>query len=176
MFLRKIKSAIYEFIYKMVEQSKEYKINKMKNAMGIPASVRVSDSLLSGNIEIGEQTYISPGSVIASGITSKVTIGKYCAIGRYVSIVSRGHSLKFPTADETHESHEHVEQDTCIGDYVWIGDHVFIKHGVIVGDYAIIGANSIVTKDVKRFEVVGGVPARHIRFNTEHYKYKEVNL
>jgi len=40
---------------------------------------------------------------------------------------------------------------------------------VTIGDYAVIGANSIVTKDVKDFEIVGGVPAKHIRFNTEHY-------
>ena len=59
-----------------------------------------------------------------------------------------------------------------MGNYVWIGDHVFIKHGVTIGDYAIIGANSVVITDVQPFEIVGGVPAKHIRFNTDHYKFK----
>ena len=101
-------------------------------------------------------------------------IGKYCAIGRYVSITSRGHSLSVPTSDEVHLEHEHVEADTIIGDYVWIGDHVFVKHGITVGDYAIIGAGSVVTKDVQSFEIVGGVPAKHIRFNEDHYRFKLV--
>lgn len=175
MFVKRLKVFIYELIYKLVEQSKEYKMQQRMKEMNLPTSVKVSDSLLSGNIKIGEYTYISPGSVIASGKTSIVVIGKYSAIGRYVSILARGHSLVLPTADETHISHEHIEQDTHIGNYVWIGDHVFIKHGIVIGDYAIIGAGSVVTKNVKPFEIVAGVPAKHIRFNTDHYKYKDLN-
>ena len=51
-----------------------------------------------------------------------------------------------------------------IGNDVWIGDGVIILDGVNIGDGAIIGARSVVTKNVKPYEVVAGNPAKHIKF------------
>ena len=50
-----------------------------------------------------------------------------------------------------------------IGNDVWIGANVTILDGVKIGNGAIIGANSLVSKDVKSFSVVGGVPAKLIK-------------
>ncbi len=55
-------------------------------------------------------------------------------------------------------------QKVIIGNDVWIGCGAIIKSGVIIGDGAIIGANSMVTHDVEPYEIVGGVPARHIKW------------
>ncbi|WP_136483226.1 CatB-related O-acetyltransferase [Vibrio sp. H11] len=59
-----------------------------------------------------------------------------------------------------------------IGNDVWIGAHVFIKAGVKIGDGAIISAGSVVIKDVPAYSIVGGVPAKVIkyRFNSEIIK------
>ena len=54
-----------------------------------------------------------------------------------------------------------------IGNDVWIGDNAFIYSGVRVGDGSIIAAGAIVTRDVEPYEVVGGVPAKHLRFRFE---------
>jgi virginiamycin A acetyltransferase len=56
--------------------------------------------------------------------------------------------------------------DPCvyIGHDVWIGDHAMIKRGVTIGHGAIIGARAVVTKDVPPYAIVGGVPARIIRY------------
>lgn len=51
-----------------------------------------------------------------------------------------------------------------IGENVWIGANVTITPGVTIGDGAIIAAGAVVTKDVKPRTVVGGVPARFIRY------------
>lgn len=51
-----------------------------------------------------------------------------------------------------------------IGNDVWIGSDAIILRGVRIGDGAVVGANAVVTKDVKAFEVVAGVPARHLKF------------
>ncbi len=166
-----IKRWIYELFLKLLAQANEYKDQLNRKKYDFDKTVIISDTNLIGNVMIGSGTYTNNGCTFSSGDTSKVVIGKYCAIGRYVSITSKGHSLSLPTADEYHVTHNHIEADTIIGDYVWIGDHVFIKHGITVGNYAIIGANAVVTKDVRPFEIVGGVPAKHIRFNTEHYRY-----
>jgi FkbM family methyltransferase len=58
-----------------------------------------------------------------------------------------------------------------IGNDVWIGEGVFISRGVTVGDGAIIAARSVVTKDVPPYAIVGGVPARVIR-----YRFDEVTV
>ncbi|WP_416443485.1 hypothetical protein ACH3O9_01015 [Leeuwenhoekiella sp. A16] len=65
------------------------------------------------------------------------------------------------------------EERILIENSIWIGDHVTIREGVIIGDFAVIGANSVVTKNVRKFEIVGGVPAQHIRFNTINHLYEE---
>lgn len=78
-----------------------------------------------------------------------------------------------PTTDLTHEKLLEVEEDTLIGNEVWIGDYVFIKHGVKVGNNAVIGAHSFVNRDVLPFEIVAGSPIKHIKFNDHHYTRKK---
>lgn len=47
---------------------------------------------------------------------------------------------------------------------MWIGKKVMIRSGVKIGDGAIIASGAIVTKDVEPYSIVGGIPARHIRY------------
>lgn len=125
------------------------------------------------SVVIGEGTYINEYPNIKSGVNSTVTIGENCAIGRWFTCRSITHDLKCPTRTKDYDHHAIIEKDIIIGNCVWIGDKVTIKEGVTIGDFAVIGANSFVTKDVKPFEIVGGVPAKHIRYNTEHYLYED---
>lgn len=53
--------------------------------------------------------------------------------------------------------------DTHVGNDVWVGREATIMPGVTIGDGAVIGAHSVVTKDVRPYEIVAGNPARHIR-------------
>ena len=53
---------------------------------------------------------------------------------------------------------------TEIGNDVWIGNNVTIKYGVKIGDGAIIGSGAVVTKDVEPYSIVGGVPAKIIKY------------
>lgn len=47
---------------------------------------------------------------------------------------------------------------------MWVGSHVLINSGVTIGDGAVIGAGAVVVKDVPPYAVVGGVPAKVIRY------------
>lgn len=53
--------------------------------------------------------------------------------------------------------------DTVVGNDVWVGNSATIMPGVKIGDGSIIGANSLVTKDVQPYTIVGGNPAQPIR-------------
>jgi acetyltransferase-like isoleucine patch superfamily enzyme len=53
---------------------------------------------------------------------------------------------------------------THIGNDVWIGARAVLRTGVRIGDGAIIAAGAVVVKDVEPFSIVGGVPAKHIRY------------
>lgn len=128
----------------------------------LPVSVTFNNPLqtkLSGNIEIGQGTYINSGRLL-TGKKSRIIIGTNCAIGHNVNISAITHDILQPTGPNL----LHVESDITIGNNVWIGSNVFIMHGISIGDNAIIGANSVVTKDVARNAIVAGIPARLLRY------------
>lgn len=56
-----------------------------------------------------------------------------------------------------------IKGDTIVGNDVWIGHGATLMPGVNIGDGAIIGTNSLVTKDVEPYTIVGGNPAKAIR-------------
>lgn len=58
-----------------------------------------------------------------------------------------------------------------IGNDCWIGQNVFLVGGITIGDGAIVLANATVTKDVPPYAIVGGVPAKIIR-----YRYNEQTI
>ena len=56
-----------------------------------------------------------------------------------------------------------VEENAIIGKNVFVGANAFILPGIKIHDYAIIGAASVVTKNVGKYEIVGGNPAKFIK-------------
>lgn len=170
---RIIKKVIYQLASQIVAWNKQFEKERIYRLHKLDKTVRLAEVILLGNIRIGEHTYINDWSCLTTGPSSKITIGKHNAIGRFVTITAKTHSLEMPTTSEDTLEIEHIEKDVIIGNYVWIGDRVYIKPGIKINDYAIIGSNSVVTRDVKEFEIVAGTPAKHLRFNNSHRKYNK---
>lgn len=174
---KRIKNILLRFIKFLLALLEEEKINKQYSrsdlVLGKNTRIKVKYSFYKGNISIGKNTYINDYARIVTGENSKVSIGENCAIGRFLNCSSITHSLKRPTATKDHNTHLKTEADIYIGNCVWIGEGVMIKSGVSIDNYAVIGANSVVTSDVKAFEIVAGCPAKHIKYNDEHYLFKK---
>jgi len=143
-----------------------WSLNKYyKKRLNIESSVRLGFVKMDKkNITIAKGTYIQSGEIFSGD--ALVTIGKYCAIGKNVSIKARTHDLTQPTPDEINLVNKQKFANISIGDRVWIGDNVFIKEGINIGNDAVIAANSVVTKDVLAKMIAGGVPAKILRENT----------
>lgn len=111
------------------------------------------------------KVYIGNGVVIGRHcmitIKDKLIIGDNTIIGAYVQIIDHNHSFK---KDDLIKNQNAQIENVLIGKDVWIGAGAKILCGVKVGKGAVIGANAVVTKDIPDYAVVGGVPARIIRY------------
>lgn len=151
-------ALLYRYLKKQYYQTIVWNNQKLFPHTDIHPSVHLGECELSGNIVIGEGTYMNAGQ-LHTGYHSRIQIGRYCAIGYNVKIIAITHDLQQPAGP----NRQVVEKDIAIGDHVWIGSNVFIREGVTVGNHVVIGANAVVTKDIPDNAVVGGVPARIIK-------------
>lgn len=129
--------------------------------------------------KIANNTFINDGTRINGKIIIKgkgyTKIGKYCAIGDGIKIISSNHdsgvvNLQYALQKKILKNTAiSSKRDVTIGHNVWIGDNVIILAGVSIGNGAIIAAGSVVTKNIPEYSVFGGVPAKFIktRFNNE---------
>ena len=69
-----------------------------------------------------------------------------------------------------------LEKDIIIDNDVLIGFGVQIIPGVIIGDGAVLAAGTVVTKDVPEYSVVGGTPAKVIKWRKENNKYEKCTV
>jgi acetyltransferase-like isoleucine patch superfamily enzyme len=125
------------------------------------------------NIEIGNHVLINTDTKI--GGQNGIHIGNYVLIGYNVNLVSENHAFSNPTKPIKHQGY--FGGKITIEDDVWIGANAVILPSVTIGRGAIIGANAVVTKNVKPFTIVGGIPAKKIknRFNAKDQK-KAINI
>ena len=141
------------------------------------AYVEVGDHCVLEETYLGDYTYFFGGNDV---IYSE--IGKFNSIATGVRINPVQHPAKFRAAAHhfTYRcSHYGLGPDDGIliewrsrsrvktGHDVWIGHNAVVMGGVTVGDGAVIGAGAVVTHDVAPYEIVGGVPARHIGWRYE---------
>lgn len=124
---------------------------------------------------IGKNTFLGKGREIKIGhnffcgrnchISSNVTIKDDVMFASNVSLVGGDH--KFDNIETTmNKSGRDIFLTTVIENNVWVGHGAIIMHGVHIESGAVIAAGAVVTKNVPKDAIVGGNPAKIIRYRT----------
>jgi galactoside O-acetyltransferase len=184
---RKIRSAIKKVLLKIVNSIAHLKIKFLEENINMGKNVTLGKNIVikttdGGSITIGDNVsieansylYAQKGNIVIKNsvfigngtqIVAKesIEIGKHTLISAYSIIRDANHSID---KNKTISSQGHDVKEIIIGDDVWLGAHCVVTKGCHVEKGVVIGANAVVTRDVKAYTLVGGVPATYIKDRT----------
>jgi acetyltransferase-like isoleucine patch superfamily enzyme len=118
-------------------------------------------------ISIGHNVYIGPGAMFLAS-DSFIKIGDKVMFGPNVSIIGGNHAThiigKMMADYKISDKSPDDDQPVVIEEDVWVGAGAHILNGVNIKRGSIIAAGAVVTKDVPPYAIVGGVPAKLIKY------------
>ena len=148
----------------------------IRYARGKSKKIRAKN--ITQEVRYGKYSNVSGNSFDGICSNRNTTIGKFTSIALNVKVGLSEHPTSFLSThgfqylenafgfinkDNLYDI-SHLNKPCKIGNDIWIGDGANIKAGVEVGDGAVVGAGAMVTKDVPPYAIVGGVPAKIIRY------------
>ena len=149
-----------------------YKIDGQRKRVALFEDLAIPDKQLATFIH--PRAYVAPNVEIEKGcaVLPNANISSGAKIGRCVRIMTGamiGHDCKI-------EDHAFFAANSCVGSHInfgtacYIGLNSTIGGKLLIGEYSVIGMGSVVTKNVKPYEIVGGNPSKHFRFVNDKFE------
>jgi acetyltransferase-like isoleucine patch superfamily enzyme len=143
-----------------------------KNNYTTPGNISSIDKIESlKHLEIGKKTYGSINFTDLHTSDYMLKIGSYCSIASGVMfLLGAEHNTSlistYPFKIMRYGAKKEglSKGDIVVGNDVWIGMNAIICSGIEIGQGAVIAAGSVVTKNVEPYSIVGGNPAKHIKY------------
>jgi acetyltransferase-like isoleucine patch superfamily enzyme len=176
--MRKLALLFYYLIGKVLPDS-VFPGGKFYNSIRLFIIKRIlqkfgNENVFEGGIYIGDGSDIQIGNLCQINHGCHIvnaTIGNYVMIAPEVVFIGKMHKTESVTIPMILQGE--VEYDpVTVEDDVWLGQRAIVMPGVKIGRGAIVGAGAVVTKDVPPYAVVGGVPAKLIKYRSSSKKIK----
>lgn len=107
------------------------------------------------NLKMGEKSSISEYSWVYC--LDKIEIGANCCISKDVYLLSGSHNINSSNFDL-------ITKPIFIGDGVWLAVRSVVLPGITIGSYSVVASSSVVIKDVEENSIIGGNPAKIIKY------------
>ena len=117
-------------------------------------------------VSVGNYCNFNGMQVLGGG---KVHFGDYFHSGTECMIITQNHNYE---GEMIPYDNTYIYKNVSIGDCVWFGNRVIVTGNVTIGEGAIIAAGSVVCKDVPPLAIVGGNPAKVIKYRDKVHYYK----
>lgn len=132
---------------------------KVGKRVRVCSSVRI---LGDGGMEIGDDVWIGPATLIMTCKGAQISIGNHCDIAPQVTILTGSHEIDVEGTENI--AGRGVVASTTIGRGCWVGARSVILPGVTLSERTLVGAGAIVTLSINRSNcMIAGVPARLIK-------------
>lgn len=154
------------FVGRLAKRVRYYCCRPVLDKCGRSVNIEAGADFGSGEgIEIGDYSNFGVNSLIGNSPINPIRIGINVMMGRDVIILTRNHLYSDLTRPMIVQGYSEP-RTVVIEDDVWIGARSIILPGRRIGRGAIVGAGSVVTKDVPPYAIVGGNPARILKWRT----------
>jgi len=163
----KIIGFILQNFYNVFLSYKNIVIKEKIAKCGDNSSIVYPYNLIGGeNIYLDDNVYIGAGSTIFT-TRAKLIINDHVIFGPNVTIITGDHMYipgRYMSDIRDDDKTPEYDRDVFIDSDVWIGSNVTILKGVKIGRGSIVASGAVVSKDVLPYSIVGGIPAKFIKF------------
>lgn len=167
MRLSRVLGLVYDFLSRGSRRVRMYMLRPLFGSCGKNVSFDPDGFYSFRNIHIGDHVGLGMRPILVAAL-SEIRIGSHVMFGPEVTIRGGNHRTDLVGRHMTEvgpaEKRPSDDQGVIIEDDVWIGTRAIILCGVKIGRGAIVAAGAVVTRNVPPYAVVGGVPAKVIKY------------
>lgn len=156
-------NVIYNTVSKLFSNKNLHSFNIQNSVKSYGTNLKVNYRCFgfNKNVILGNNVNLNGMRIFGTG---KVEIGNYFHSGENITLMTSNHNYNGHDMKSIPYDKKRINKPIIIQDFVWFGFGVTVMPGVTIGEGSVIAAKSVVTKDVPKYAVVGGNPAKILKY------------